>query len=103
MEDVMSNIAVLCNIIEMKTLRMYIISFALQLGWNTEFDPHPSYLQHTTILNFGKANPAMDDATPKGSAIEENDRIKYAESTMKGYDDEMEDVVSNIAVLCNII
>jgi hypothetical protein len=38
--------------------------------------------------------------TPKCSPGEENDRIKYAVSSMKGLRDEMQDAVSNIVVLC---
>ena len=55
------------------------------------------------LKSFRKANPAMGDATTKCSAGEENDRIKYATSSMKGFRDEMEDAVSNIAVLCKIV
>lgn len=56
------------------------------------------------LKSFRKANPAMDDdATTKCSSGEENDRIKYAASSMKGFRYEMEDAVSNIAVLCKIV
>ena len=47
---------------------MYIFNFALQLQWNTEFDPYTSYLQRTTVQDFRKANPAMESATSKCSA-----------------------------------
>ena len=78
---------------------MYIFNFALQLQWNTEFDPYTSYLQRTTVQDFRKANPAMESATSKCSAGEENARIKYAASCMEGFLDAMEEAVSNIEVL----
>ncbi|XP_044983688.1 probable protein phosphatase 2C 21 [Hordeum vulgare subsp. vulgare] len=44
-----------------------------------------------------KANPAMDgDATAKCSAGEENDRIKYAASSMRGFRYEMEDALTAV-------
>ncbi|KAM3313751.1 hypothetical protein ACQJBY_032954 [Aegilops geniculata] len=48
------------------------------------------------LKSFRKANPAMGDATTKCSAGEENDRIKYATSSMKGFRDEMEDALTAV-------
>lgn len=49
------------------------------------------------LKSFRKANPAMDDdATSKCSSGEENDRINYAASSMKGYRYEMEDALTAV-------
>jgi hypothetical protein len=88
----------ICNAVSVNTfscLRFLVLSFWI------------AFLRVLLILkSFRKVNPAMGQSQSlhlKSTLRDENDRIKYATSSMQGLRSYMEDAVSNVTLLCTIL